>query len=159
MGFIRFLLCKLLGCKPQPQTQSPWVLRLWSPENPQFIVQGDNLMTAVLNPGQRIGFAVEPRDRHNNPAQIDGPVRPEADNPLVTATVNDDGLSGYFHLAADADVSGGPQAVLAQVKFDSRLGDEVNEVVMSGTILIGPPEATAENSVISFGDPEDEPTE
>lgn len=151
-------LCKLLHCcEPEnPIPKNDFVLRFWSPENPSFFVQGDNLMAGVLKPGQRVEFAVEPKDRHGNPAQIDGPVRPETDNPLVTTSVNDDGLSGAFHLASDADVSGGAQAVLAQVKFDARLGDETNEIVMSGTILIGPEEATGEDSVITFGDPIDE---
>lgn len=115
-------------------------------------------MNGVLNPGQRIAFSVEPKDRHGNDAVIDGPVAASTDNDLVTATVNEDGKSGFFHLAEGVQLDS-VVAVTATVEFDSRLGDEVNEIVLTGALLIGPEEATQANSIITFGEAEDEPSD
>ena len=157
MSWLRKLLCKLLHCCTAQTPESEFQLRLWSPENPMFYVQGDNLMNGVMVPGQRLAFALEPKDRHGNPARIDGAVSVSTDDARVSATLNEDGLRGYLHLPADAIVET-PQAVTVTIEYDTRLGEDVNTESKVGTVLIGPEEAVNENTVVSFGEPEDEPT-
>lgn len=157
MWVLRELLCKLLHCctaNPEPKFQ----LKFWSPENPSFQIKGDNLMLGALQVGQRTAFVVEPRGRLSGEiVTIDGPVTAFCDHPSVIATVNEDGLSGYFELPADAGLTEQVSALFT-VEFDADLGDGFNTQTLTAAGILSPEQAGANNSTFTLGEPEDIPT-
>ena len=159
---IRNWLCRLLKCcKPAPSpTPTPeYQLVFWLSDYPFLKFTGDNLIMKAIQPGQRANFHIEPRGRiSGNPVAIDGSIQASTDNELVTAHVNEDGLSGYFEVARDAVIDA-PVAVTATVTFDAEQGEGDNQQTLTAALLIGPEEASASNSTFTVDDPIDSPAE
>lgn len=81
-------------------------------------------MDIQITRGFKRPFTLAPTDAAGNPAQLDGPIRFEEFDG-VTASLNEDGLSGFINAAAE--VGSGSVDLIA----DADLGEGVEELRVS----------------------------
>lgn len=107
------------------------------------------MATLILTDSQQVDLSIDPRDKKNKPAKVDGaPVWASSNEAVITVTAAADGMSATV-------VAGEPGDAQVNVSADADLGDGVT--TLTGTLDVTVTAGAATTLAVNAGAPTEQP--